>query len=82
MIDDLNLAVATCKQFNETEIVVSQRLFFEIVDKVTASGQGHIRVNVPNQSEKYRYKHTVLWQSITFMTLSQELVGVAHSSAG
>jgi hypothetical protein len=81
VIDDLKLAIDTCATFSEREIVVSQKVFFEVVDRLVESGDGQVRMNTRQQNSDYPFLHTAYWRGITFMHFSRDALGVLPTSS-
>jgi hypothetical protein len=77
--DDLKLAIATCERFGETEMVVSQKVFMEVVDQITLQGNGQVRMNTRQENNEYPYLHKAVWEGITFMHFSRDALRIPPS---
>lgn len=81
MIHDLKLALAINARFNEPKLVVSENVLREVLSRVAASGDGHARMNIEQDSLNYRFMHKVVWRGIVFVHLSREALSEPSISA-
>jgi hypothetical protein len=75
VLDNLNVAIEVTKKFQEREVIVSERVLLEVIEKLIESGNGQVLLNVEHGSGKYPFIHKAIWRGITFMHLSQAAFG-------
>jgi hypothetical protein len=74
MINDLPLALAMSDRFRERELVVSEKVFFEVLSLVSADGVGDVQLNIL-QADSQFLLHKVRWQGRLFIHFSSNVIG-------
>jgi hypothetical protein len=72
VINDLKVAIALTERFNESEVIVTRSVLFQVIERMVEHGDGQASLNLSQTNPKYPFMHRVYWHGITFIHFSTE----------